>query len=193
MRAVLASGNAGKLKELQHALAPLGWELQAQSEFGVVDAEETAPTFVENALLKAHNAAQHTGLGAIADDSGIVVPALGGAPGIYSARYSGQGDEANNTKLLEALADHPEEARRAYFLCVLVLLRSPTDPVPVIAEGRWHGRIAHAPKGEEGFGYDPIFIPDGFDRHAAELTKDEKRAVSHRGKAVSTLQQALGQ
>ena len=190
-QAVLASGNQGKLRELQHALAETGWTLANQSDFGVPEAEETGLTFVENALIKARNAAQHTGLAAIADDSGLVVPALGGAPGIYSARYSGRGDAGNNEKLLAAMRDFDGEQRRARFVCVLVLLRHADDPLPIIAQGCWEGFIANAPRGDQGFGYDPIFLPEGQIRHAAELSQDEKRALSHRGKAVALLCQAL--
>jgi XTP/dITP diphosphohydrolase len=189
--AVLASGNPGKLRELQHALAGTGWTLSNQSDFGVPEANETGLTFVENALIKARNAAQHTGLAAIADDSGLVVPALGGAPGIYSARYSGRGDAGNNEKLLAAMRDFDGEQRRARFVCVLVLLRHADDPLPIIAEGCWEGFIANAPRGDKGFGYDPIFLPEGQIRHAAELSQDEKRTLSHRGKAVALLCQAL--
>ena len=190
-QAVLASGNQGKLRELQHALSGTGWTLSNQSDFGVPEADETGLTFVENALIKARNAAQHTGLAAIADDSGLVVPALGGAPGIYSARYSGRGDAGNNEKLLAAMRDFDGEQRRARFVCVLVLLRHADDPLPLIAEGCWEGFIANAPRGDKGFGYDPIFLPEGQIRHAAELSQDEKRALSHRGKAVALLCQAL--
>jgi len=190
-QAVLASGNQGKLRELQHALAETGWTLANQSDFDVPEAEETGLTFVENALIKARNAAQHIGLAAIADDSGLVVPALGGAPGIYSARYSGRGDAGNNEKLLAAMRDFDGEQRRARFVCVLVLLRHADDPLPIIAQGCWEGFIANAPRGDQGFGYDPIFLPEGQIRHAAELSQDEKRALSHRGKAVALLCQAL--
>ena len=167
------------------------WELVNQSVFDVPEAEETGLTFVENALIKARNAAQHTGLAAIADDSGLVVPALDGAPGIYSARYSGHGDVANNEKLLQAMCNFDGAQRRARFICVLVFLRHPEDPLPIIAEGYWDGFIANAPCGHAGFGYDPIFLPEGQIRHAAELTKHEKRALSHRGQAVKTLSHAL--
>ena len=190
-KAVLASGNPGKLLELQDALAMTRWELVNQSVFDVPEAEETGLTFVENALIKARNAAQHTGLAAIADDSGLVVPALDGAPGIYSARYSGHGDVANNEKLLQAMCNFDGAQRRARFICVLVFLRHAEDPLPIIAEGHWDGFIANAPCGHAGFGYDPIFLPEGQIRHAAELTKHEKRALSHRGQAVKTLSHAL--
>ncbi len=190
-KAVLASGNPGKLLELQDALAMTRWELVNQSVFDVPEAEETGLTFVENALIKARNAAQHTGLAAIADDSGLVVPALDGAPGIYSARYSGHGDVANNEKLLQAMCNFDGAQRRARFICVLVFLRHAEDPLPIIAEGHWDGFIANAPCGHAGFGYDPIFLPEGQIRHAAELTKHEKRALSHRGQAVKALSHAL--
>lgn len=190
-KAVLASGNPGKLLELQDALAMTRWELVNQSVFDVPEAEETGLTFVENALIKARNAAQHTGLAAIADDSGLVVPALDGAPGIYSARYSGHGDVANNEKLLQAMCDFDGAQRRARFICVLVFLRHAEDPLPIVAEGHWDGFIANAPCGHAGFGYDPIFLPEGQIRHAAELTKHEKRALSHRGQAVKALSHAL--
>ena len=190
-KAVLASGNPGKLLELQDALAMTRWELVNQSVFDVPEAEETGLTFVENALIKARNAAQHTGLAAIADDSGLVVPALDGAPGIYSARYSGHGDVANNEKLLQAMCNFDGAQRRARFICVLVFLRHAEDPLPIVAEGHWDGFIANAPCGHAGFGYDPIFLPEGQIRHAAELTKHEKRALSHRGQAVKALSHAL--
>ena len=190
-KAVLASGNQGKLLELQDALAITRWTLVNQSDLEVPEADENGLTFVENALIKARNAAVHTGLAAIADDSGLVVPALGGAPGIYSARYSGQGDAANNEKLLHAMRELKGEQRRARFVCVLVFLRHATDPLPLIAEGRWEGFISRDPCGEGGFGYDPVFLPEGQARHAAELSKQEKRALSHRGKAVTMLCQAL--
>lgn len=190
-QAVLASGNQGKLLELQHALAATGWTLSNQSAYGVPEACETGLTFVENALIKARNATLHTGLAAIADDSGLVVPALGGAPGIYSARYSGLGDAGNNEKLLAEMRGLDGEQRRARFVCVLVLLRQTDDPLPIIAEGHWEGFIANAPRGDKGFGYDPIFLPEGQIRHAAELSQEEKRALGHRGKAVALLCQAL--
>ena len=189
---VLASGNRGKLAELQHALDPLNWVLKPQSAWQVPEAEETASTFVENALLKARNATVHTGLPAIADDSGLVVPALGGEPGIRSARFSGGDDSDNNALLLERMASLSGEDRSAFFIAVVVLLRAPDDPTPLIAEGRWHGRIATQPCGDQGFGYDPLFIVDGDGRHAAELSKDEKSAQSHRGLAIAALRAQLG-
>ncbi len=186
-RVVLASGNAGKLQEFTRMLADSGIELLPQSDFGVEPAAETAPTFVENALAKARQVCEHTGLPAIADDSGLEVDALDGAPGVHSARYAGgAGDEANNRKLLAALNGVPTEQRTARFRAVLVYLRHSDDPAPVIAEGIWEGRIAEAPRGNGGFGYDPLFeITDG--RTSAELPADEKNRLSHRGQALAEL------
>ena len=189
---VLASGNVGKLKELQLALSDTGLELHPQSKYRVPEAEEDGLSFVENALKKARNAAAHTGLPALADDSGLVVPALGGAPGIHSARYAEGGDSANNEKLLQAMRHCHGEERRAWFVCVLVLVRAATDPCPLIAEGYWHGRIAETPSGDGGFGYDPLFAVDGTDRTAATLSAAEKQRLSHRGQAVDELRQRLG-
>ncbi|GAB3024940.1 RdgB/HAM1 family non-canonical purine NTP pyrophosphatase [Oleiagrimonas citrea] len=193
-RMVLASGNAGKLRELRHLLAGLDIELVAQGELGVDDAEETGTTFVENALLKARHAARITGLPALADDSGLCVDALEGAPGLYSARFAGvHGDHAaNNAKLLRMLDGTPESARGAFFICVLALLRHADDPAPLIAEGRWRGRILDAPRGEHGFGYDPLFQPDGQTQSAAELDNALKNRLSHRGQALTHLRDALG-
>lgn len=191
MQVVLASGNRGKLAELQHALAPLGWQVQPQAAWQVSEAEETASTFVENALIKARNAAGQTGLPALADDSGLVVPALGGEPGLRSARYSGGGDVDNNALLLERMASLQGDKRRAFFIAVVVMLQSVDDPTPLIAEGRWYGHIAMAPCGELGFGYDPLFVPDGGDRHAAQFSKEEKSAASHRGRAIASLRAQL--
>ncbi|WP_435213233.1 RdgB/HAM1 family non-canonical purine NTP pyrophosphatase [Luminiphilus sp. nBUS_16] len=188
---LLASGNAGKLKELQAALSATGLLLQPQSDFNVPEADEDGLTFVENALKKARNAALYTGLPALADDSGLVVPALGGAPGIHSARYSGQGDVQNNVKLLRAMAPFDGDDRRAWFICVLVRVASANDPTPIIAEGYWHGHIAKEPSGTSGFGYDPLFEIDDTGRTAAELSPTEKQALSHRGQAVRTLRHKL--
>ncbi len=188
---VLASGNKGKLAELQDALSGTGLILQPQSELGVSDAIEDGLTFVENALIKARHASRCTGLPALADDSGLVVPSLGGAPGIYSSRYSGNGDAANNSKLLEAMAGLEGKARGAHFFCVLVYLQSADDPAPIIVDGRWHGVISHCPRGEGGFGYDPIFEDGQSGRCAAEMTMEQKRAVSHRGLAVAALRAQL--
>jgi XTP/dITP diphosphohydrolase len=189
MRIVLASGNAGKVVELEQLLAGTGVELVPQTALGVSDADETGLTFVENALIKARHAARATGLPALADDSGICVDALGGAPGLYAARYSGvHGDSAaNNAKLLRELTGVPMERRGAYFIAVLVLLRHAEDPAPLIAEGRWHGRILEAPRGEGGFGYDPLFLPDGSDLGAAEIEPALKNRLSHRGQALDVL------
>ena len=190
---VLASGNHGKLAEIRALLAPLGLEVKTQSEFGVTPPEETGLSFIENAILKARHAAHATGLPALADDSGLEVDALDGAPGIYSARYAGTDgdDEANNRKLLTALADQPPEKRSARFRCAIALLRHATDPMPMIVSGTWEGRILEAPRGDNGFGYDPLFLPDGLDRTSAELDKAEKNRLSHRGQALAALVAAL--
>jgi XTP/dITP diphosphohydrolase len=188
---LLASGNAGKLKELRAALSDTGLVLQAQSDFDVPEADEDGLTFVENALKKARNASLHTGLPALADDSGLVVPALGGAPGIHSARFSGQGDGQNNIKLLQEMLPFEGDYRKAWFICVLVRVTSATDPTPLIAEGYWHGHIAKEPSGASGFGYDPLFQIDSTGRTAADLNPKEKQALSHRGQAVRTLRHKL--
>ncbi|WP_043692041.1 RdgB/HAM1 family non-canonical purine NTP pyrophosphatase [Luteibacter sp. 9133] len=189
MRFVLASGNAGKVVELEQLFAGSGVELVAQTSLGVSDADETGLTFVENALIKARHAARITGLPALADDSGICVDALDGAPGLYAARYAGtHGDSAaNNAKLLRELDGVPSDKRTAYFIAVLVVLRHADDPAPLIAEGRWYGRILEAPRGEGGFGYDPLFLPDGYDVSAAELDVALKNRLSHRGQALDVL------
>jgi XTP/dITP diphosphohydrolase len=188
---LLASGNAGKLKELRAALSDTGLVLQPQSDFDVPEADEDGLTFVENALKKARNASLHTGLPALADDSGLVVPALGGAPGIHSARFSGQGDGQNNIKLLQEMLPFEGDYRKAWFICVLVRVTSATDPTPLIAEGYWHGHIAKEPSGASGFGYDPLFQIDSTGRTAADLNPKEKQALSHRGQAVRTLRHKL--
>ena len=192
---VLASGNAGKLAEFGQNLAPLGIELIPQSEFISAEAVEDGLSFVENAIIKARHACAASGLPALADDSGLEVDALQGQPGIYSSRFagvSGEGkDQANNEHLLAQLADVPEPQRRARFQCVLVYMRHAEDPVPLICQGSWEGSIVTEPKGHAGFGYDPVFAVNGMDRCAAELTKVEKMAVSHRGKALEQLIQAL--
>ena len=191
MKLVLASNNAGKLAELSALLGPLGLDLVSQRSLGVVDAEETAVTFVENALIKARHAAHATGLPAIADDSGLVVPALGGEPGIRSAHYGGRhgNDAENNRTLLERLAGSGD--RRAYFYCALVLLRSADDPAPLIATGAWWGEIARAPRGGHGFGYDPLFLLPGENATAAELDAGVKNRLSHRGQATRALLELL--
>lgn len=192
-RMVLASGNAGKLRELRQLLANLDIALIAQGELGVSDAEETGATFVENALLKARHAARATGLPALADDSGLCVDALDGAPGLYSARYAGSHADhaANNARLLQELQGLPAHERGAYFICVMVLLQHAGDPAPLIAEGRWHGRILDVPRGEHGFGYDPLFLPDGQTLSAAELDATLKNRLSHRGQALARLREEL--
>lgn len=184
---VIASGNAGKLKEFQALFAPTGIQIRAQSEWQVPDADETGLTFVENAILKARHAARLTGLPALADDSGLAVTALGGAPGIYSARYAGDhGDhQANMTKLLAALAGH--EQRDASFHCVLALLQHPADPTPIICHGRWDGTITLSPEGTGGFGYDPVFWVAEHGCTAAQLPAPLKAAMSHRGQALRLL------
>ncbi|MFT4246542.1 MAG: RdgB/HAM1 family non-canonical purine NTP pyrophosphatase [Pseudomonas sp.] len=192
-RLVLASGNAGKLREFGELLAELPYRIVPQRELGVSDVPETGLTFVENALIKARHASAVTGLAALADDSGLIVDALGGAPGLYSARYAGSptDDAANNTKLLEALREVPAGQRGARFYAVIVLLRHPEDPQPLIAEGRWEGEITFAPRGDGGFGYNPVFLDPGLGLTAAEMDADTKNRLSHRGKALATLQQRL--
>jgi XTP/dITP diphosphohydrolase len=190
---VIASSNAGKLSELCELLAGLDLRLHTQSEFGVSDADETGLTFVENAILKARHAARATNLPALGDDSGLCVDALDGAPGLYSARYSGvHGDAAANiAKLLHALRDLPESRRTARFVCVLALLRHADDPQPLIAEGVWEGRILDAPRGSGGFGYDPVFFDPERGIGAAELDAVVKNRISHRGRALAILRQKL--
>ena len=190
---VLASGNAGKLRELDKVLAPLDVSLQPQAQFNVPDAEETGLSFVENAIIKARAAAQHTGLPSIADDSGIEVDHLNGAPGIYSARYSGAGDEANNVLLLQELGEIPEEQRSARFQCVLVYMRHALDPVPLICQGSWEGFILSEPRGENGFGYDPLFYLPDYQCSSAQLAPGIKNRISHRAKASRLLFDALRQ
>ncbi|WP_027896743.1 RdgB/HAM1 family non-canonical purine NTP pyrophosphatase [Zestomonas thermotolerans] len=189
---VLASHNPGKLKELQ---AMLGDAVRVRSvaEFNSHEPEETGLSFIENAILKARHAARVSGLPALADDSGLAVDALGGAPGIYSARYAdGRGDAANNAKLLEALKDVPDAERGAQFVCALALLRHAEDPLPILCEGLWHGRILHAPRGEHGFGYDPLFWVPEANCSSAELPPAEKNRLSHRARAMAQLRQRLG-
>jgi XTP/dITP diphosphohydrolase len=190
---VLASSNQGKVREINQLLADLGLHAHPQSEFGVSDAEETGLTFVENAIIKARNAAHHTGLPAIADDSGIEVDALNGAPGIYSARFAGPGasDRANLEKLLEELQDVPESGRSARFQCLMVYLRHARDPTPIICQGTWEGRILPEPRGDNGFGYDPVFYVATHDCSSAELAADVKNSLSHRGQALQKLVAAL--
>lgn len=190
---VLASGNRGKLKEFSDLLQNRGFAVNAQSEFGLDSADETGLTFVENALIKARHVCQHTGLPALADDSGIEVDALNGAPGIYSARFAGPNasDTDNNAKLLQELAEVPDEFRTARYQCVLVLMRHANDPTPLICQGSWEGRILREPVGEGGFGYDPLFFVPTHNCSAAQLDKAEKNRISHRAIALQTLLQSL--
>jgi XTP/dITP diphosphohydrolase len=194
-RIVLASGNAGKIRELTDLLGPIGMEVVPQSQWQVEECEETGLTFVENAILKARNAARHTGLPALADDSGIEVDYLQGQPGIYSARYSGpEGDDRqNNEKLLSALQDVPPQRRTARFRCVMAFLAHADDPSPILAEGTWEGLVATEPRGNSGFGYDPIFYLPEFGCTSAELPVAEKNRLSHRGQAVRTMAERLRQ
>jgi len=191
---VLASGNPGKVREINQMLAGLGLAIAPQSEFNVPEAEETGLTFVENALLKARNATRHARVPAIADDSGIEVDCLNGAPGIYSARYAGVGasDDQNLRLLLANLKDVPEAQRTARFQCLLVYLRHESDPTPVICQGTWEGRILLEPRGTNGFGYDPIFFVPSHNCASAELAPEVKNSLSHRGQALKLLVSALG-
>jgi XTP/dITP diphosphohydrolase len=190
-RLILASNNAGKLKEFQQILGPIGFTLHPQGEFDVPEAEEPHATFVENALEKARHASRLTGLPALADDSGVCVNALGGAPGVYSARFAGEpkSDARNNEKLVAELADKADKS--AYYYCVLVYVRHADDPQPVIADGRWDGVILDTPRGENGFGYDPYFLIPALGKTTAELTPAEKNARSHRGQALRALVEKL--
>jgi len=198
-RLVLASGNRGKLAEFKQLLRDCAFDVTAQSELQIPDAEETGLSFVENAILKARNAAQHSGLPALADDSGLEVDALHGAPGIYSARFAGpfvnneqaSSDAANNKKLLEALAAVPVEKRSARYQCVLVFMRHAHDPSPLICQGTWEGEILTAPRGDQGFGYDPLFFIPALRQTAAELPAAQKNQLSHRGQAMRLLLGAL--
>jgi XTP/dITP diphosphohydrolase len=192
-RVVLATSNPGKVREFQILLAPMGLEIISQSDLGVSSPEETGLTFIENALIKARHAARMTGLPAIADDSGLVVPALNGMPGLYSARYAGlnASDGENVVRLLNDMAMLSDHDRIGYYLCAMTLITQPTDPAPVIAQAGWPGRIGFEPQGTGGFGYDPIFIPEGSDRTAAEMDPDVKNAQSHRALATAALIQQL--
>ena len=186
---VLATGNKGKVKELARMLSGLGIEVLPQSEFAVSEVAETGSTFVENAIIKARHAAKQTGLPAIADDSGLAVDALGGAPGVYSARYSGEQatDQSNIIKLLDAMADVPKDKRQAKFLCVLVFMRHADDPTPIICQGEWAGEITSEQHGENGFGYDPVFWVEEQNCSSAQLLPEQKNELSHRGKALKQL------
>ena len=188
---VIASNNPGKLREFQHMLAPLGIEVLTQAQLGIAEAEEPHCTFVENALSKARHASRESGLPALADDSGICVEALGGAPGVQSARYAGEpkSDQRNNEKLLQVMQGVAD--RRAHYYCVLVLVHHADDPQPIIAEGEWHGTIANEARGDGGFGYDPLFWLPELGRMSAELGRDEKAQLSHRAIALNILLQRL--
>jgi len=188
---VLASGNAGKLREFEDILKPLGLSLQPQAKFDVPDVEENGLSFVENALIKARAASRHSGLPTIADDSGLEVDALKGAPGIRSARFSGKGDEANNALLLERLDGIPDSKRSARFQCVVVYLRHELDPTPIICQGTWEGFIRLKPSGNNGFGYDPLFQVPTHNCSSAELTSEVKNRISHRAQASARLSEAL--
>ena len=192
-RLVIASNNSGKLREIRHLLEPLGIEVLPQSAFDFPEAEEPYCTFVENALAKARHASKNAGLPALADDSGICVNILGGKPGILSARYAGEpkSDERNNQKLVEALRNQSD--RRAYYYCVMVLLRHPEDPQPIIADGSWHGEILLNPRGSRGFGYDPYFFLADLGKTAAELPMEQKNRISHRGKVLAQLVERIRQ
>ncbi len=194
-RIVLASNNKGKLREFSQLLSQQDISVIPQAEFDIPDADETGLSFVENAILKARNAAAHSGLPAMADDSGIEVDALNGAPGIYSARYSGEGasDEANLQKLIDDMKDVPEDRRAARFQCVIVYMRHAEDPTPIICQGTWEGRLLYEPVGENGFGYDPIFHVPTHGCASAELASDIKNEISHRGQALRALLAALSQ
>ena len=188
---VLASNNKGKLAEFSRLLAPLGFDVKPQGELDIPEADEPYASFVENALAKARHASRLSGLPALADDSGICVPALGGAPGVYSARYAGEpkSDAANNGKLVSDLAAHSDKS--AYYYCVLVFVRHADDPQPVIADGRWNGEVIAEPRGQGGFGYDPHFLLPALGKTAAELAADEKNQLSHRGQALRALIEKL--
>jgi len=190
---VLASGNAGKLRELSAMLEPLGWAVRPQADWAVSEAVEDGLSFIENALIKARHAAQATGLPALGDDSGLVVEALDGQPGIYSSRYAGEDadDAANNRKLLAALHGVPERRRGAHFYCAMALVRHAADPAPLLATGQWKGRILEAPAGEGGFGYDPLFWVPGEDCSSAQLLPGVKNRLSHRGQALAALLRQL--
>lgn len=190
-RLVIATGNAHKLDEIGQLLRPLGIEVLSQQQFNVPEAAEPHGTFIENALAKARHAARLTGLPALADDSGLCVDALGGAPGVISAIYAGEprSDARNNDKLLAAM--HGQQDRRAHYHCSLVLLRHADDPQPIIAEGQWHGVILEAPRGEGGFGYDPLFLDTALDQSVAQISTEDKNRVSHRGQALAALLEKL--
>jgi len=193
MKIIFASSNSGKINELQSMLDVFHYEIIPQAQLGIHDVEETGLTFIENAILKARNACQHSGKPAIADDSGLVVNALDGAPGIYSARYAGKHSDsrANIEKLLKDMIDIPDDNRQAHFHCTLVYLEHAEDPAPLICEGIWHGRILHSPTGTKGFGYDPVFYDEQEKSNAAELSASRKNEISHRGQALRQLMNKL--
>lgn len=194
---ILASANSGKIREFKALLAPLGYHVETQAQYHIEPIAEIHHTFIENALLKARHAAQITGLPALADDSGICVPALNGAPGVYSARYAQMrsstlsNDENNNQQLITDLKNIND--RRAYYYCVLVLMRHENDPQPIVAQGRWHGEIIEQARGQNGFGYDPHFWLAEFNKTAAELLPEEKNQISHRAQVIRDLLNQLGQ
>jgi XTP/dITP diphosphohydrolase len=190
-KVVIASNNAGKLREIERILAPLDLHAVPQAHFQVPECPEPHVTFIENCIAKARHASQHTGLPALADDSGICVDALNGAPGVYSARYAGEpkSDQRNNDKLVAALQG--EANRKAHYYCVMVYVRYPDDPQPIIAEGAWHGEIIDTPRGDGGFGYDPYFLVPELGQTGAELPMDEKNVISHRGQALRALAERL--
>lgn len=189
---VIASNNAGKLREIDRLLFPLGFKVAPQSQYNVTEADEPHPSFIENCIAKARHASSMTGLPAIADDSGICVIALGGEPGVHSARYAGEpkSDQRNNAKLISALSGIAQ--REAYYYCIMVYLRHANDPIPLIAEGRWHGLIVDDPRGNDGFGYDPHFLIPELAKTAAELSPTQKDSLSHRGQALTLLVKQLG-
>lgn len=188
-RVVLASANAGKLRELEALLAPCGMELVPQSHFDIASVEETGESFIENAIIKARHAARLSGLAAIADDSGLMVDALDGAPGIHSARYAGAGagDDENLALLLDRLRDVPDDRRGARFVCLMVYMSQPQDACPLVGEGIWRGRITHTPQGAGGFGYDPVFFVEDRGCTSAELDPQDKNRISHRARAMQAL------
>ncbi|MEO8767095.1 MAG: RdgB/HAM1 family non-canonical purine NTP pyrophosphatase [Nitrosospira sp.] len=188
---VIASGNAGKLREIRYLLEPLGIQVLPQSAFNITEVEEPYCTFLENALAKARHASKSSGLPALADDSGICVNALNGGPGVYSARYAGESksDEQNNQKLVDVLRNQPN--RKAHYYCIIVLVRHADDPQPIIADGTWHGEIILEPRGEGGFGYDPYFLLPNLGKTAAELPMEKKNQISHRGKALAQLAERI--
>lgn len=192
---VLASGNRGKLSELDAILAPLGWTVMPQMEWGIDEAVEDGLSFIENALIKARHASEHTGLPALGDDSGLVVDALNGGPGIFSARFAGPGADAaaNNQKLLSEMAGVPESERGAHFYCAMALVRHADDPVPLLATGRWNGRVMESLSGDGGFGYDPLFWVPGQECSSAELPTRLKNQLSHRGQALAVLMDQMAE